>query len=64
MTFGKVLFRYGDTFYHVCFPTDSIVSLLYRMDNGASGEISMVGNNGLVGIALFMAPQLKAADEL
>lgn len=54
LTFGKVLYECGNTFYHVCFPTDSIVSLLYRMENGASGEISMVGNEGLVGIALFM----------
>jgi CRP-like cAMP-binding protein len=57
LTFGKALYECGDTFYHVCFPTDSIVSLLYRMENGASGEISMVGNEGLVGIALFMGDE-------
>ena len=36
------------------FPTDSIVSLLYVMENGASAEIAVVGNEGLVGISLFM----------
>jgi CRP-like cAMP-binding protein len=51
---GKVLYESGDTMRSVYFPTDSIVSLLYVMENGASGEISVVGNEGLVGIALFM----------
>ena len=51
---GKVLYESGDTLNHVYFPTDSIVSLLYVMENGASGEISVVGNDGLVGISLFM----------
>jgi len=40
--------------HHVYFPTDSIVSLLYMMENGASGGISMVGNEGLIGVASFM----------
>jgi len=39
---------------HVYFPIDSIVSLLYVLENGASAEISVVGNEGLIGIALFM----------
>ena len=51
---GRVLYESGDTLRHVYFPTDSIVSLLYVMENGASGEISVVGNEGLVGVALFM----------
>ncbi|MGQ0622726.1 MAG: Crp/Fnr family transcriptional regulator [Panacagrimonas sp.] len=51
---GMVLYESGDTQHHVYFPTDSIVSLLYVMENGASGEISVVGNEGLVGISLFM----------
>ena len=51
---GKVLYESGDTMRHVYFPTDSIVSLLYVMENGASGEISVVGNEGMVGISLFM----------
>ena len=39
---------------HIYFPTTSIVSLLYVMQNGASAEIAVVGNDGLVGISLFM----------
>nr|WP_281784576.1 Crp/Fnr family transcriptional regulator [Sinimarinibacterium flocculans] len=54
---GKVLYESGDTMGHVYFPTDSIVSLLYVMEDGASAEISVVGNEGIVGIALFMGGQ-------
>ncbi len=51
---GKVLYESGGTMHYVYFPIDSIVSLLYVMKNGASGEISVVGNEGMVGIALCM----------
>jgi CRP-like cAMP-binding protein len=51
---GKVLYESGDLLRYVYFPTDSIVSLLYVMADGASAEISVVGNEGLIGIALFM----------
>jgi CRP-like cAMP-binding protein len=51
---GKVLYESGDVLRHVYFPTDSIISLLYVLANGASAEISVVGNEGLIGIALFM----------
>lgn len=51
---GKVLYEPGDRLRHVYFPTDAIVSLLYVMEDGASAEISVVGNEGLIGIALFM----------
>ncbi|UZJ57971.1 Crp/Fnr family transcriptional regulator [Pseudomonas sp. KU26590] len=51
---GMVIYESGDSMRHVYFPTDSIVSLLYVMQNGASAEISVVGNEGLVGVALFM----------
>jgi len=54
LTLGKVLYESGDALRHVYFPTDSIVSLLYVMESGASAEISVVGNEGLIGIALFM----------
>ena len=54
MPLGKVLYESGDALRHVYFPTDSIVSLLYVMENGASAEISVVGNEGLVGVAIFM----------
>lgn len=51
---GKVLYESGDTLRHVFFPTDAIVSLLYVMESGSSAEISVVGNEGMVGIAVFM----------
>ncbi|MCY1279311.1 Crp-like helix-turn-helix domain protein [compost metagenome] len=51
---GKVLYESGDSMRNVFFPTDSIVSLLYVMESGASAEISVVGNEGLIGIAVFM----------
>ena len=51
---GKVLYESGDTLRHVYFPTDSIISLLYVMENGASAEIAVVGNEGIVGVSLFM----------
>ena len=51
---GKALYEPGDALRHIYFPTDCIVSLLYVMENGASAEIAVVGNEGLVGVALFM----------
>lgn len=51
---GEVLYESGDTLRYVYFPTDCIISLLYVMENGASAEISVVGKEGMVGIALFM----------
>ena len=51
---GKVLYESGDALHYVYFPTNAIVSLLYVMESGASAEISVVGNEGLVGIAVFM----------
>ena len=54
MPLGKVLYEPGDILRHVYFPTDCIVSLLYVMEDGDSAEISIVGNEGLIGISLFM----------
>lgn len=54
MPLGKVLYESGDTLRHVYFPIDCIVSLLYVMEDGSSAEISVVGNEGLLGVALFM----------
>jgi CRP-like cAMP-binding protein len=54
MPLGKVIYEPGDMLAHVYFPIDSIVSLLYVMADGASAEISVVGNDGIIGIALFM----------
>jgi CRP-like cAMP-binding protein len=54
MPLGKVLYESGSKLTHVYFPTTSIVSLLYVMENGASAEIAVVGNDGIVGVSLFM----------
>lgn len=51
---GEALYESGGRLNHVYFPTTAIVSLLYVMENGASAEIAVVGNEGIVGIALFM----------
>jgi CRP-like cAMP-binding protein len=51
---GMVLYESGKTLSHVYFPSTAIVSLLYVMENGASAEIAVVGNEGIVGISLFM----------
>jgi CRP-like cAMP-binding protein len=51
---GKVLYESGSSLSHVYFPTSSIVSLLYVMEDGASAEIAVVGREGIVGISLFM----------
>jgi len=57
MPLGKVLYESGSTLSHVYFPTTSIVSLLYVMEDGASAEIAVVGHEGIVGVSLFMGGQ-------
>jgi CRP-like cAMP-binding protein len=54
MPLGHVLYESGKTLSHVYFPLNAIVSLLYVMEDGASAEIAVVGNEGLVGVSLFM----------
>ena len=51
---GHVLYESGAELTHVYFPTTAIVSLLYVMENGASAEIAVVGNEGIIGVSLFM----------
>ena len=51
---GEVLYESGGTLSHVYFPTTAIVSLLYVMESGVSAEIAVVGNEGIVGISIFM----------
>jgi CRP-like cAMP-binding protein len=51
---GQVLYESGTALSHAYFPTTSIVSLLYVMENGASAEIAVVGLEGIVGVSLFM----------
>ena len=54
MPLGMVLYESGNQLQHVYFPTNCIVSLLYVMEDGHSAEIAIVGNEGIVGVALFM----------
>jgi CRP-like cAMP-binding protein len=54
LALGHVVYESGDQLRSVYFPTDSIISLLYVMEDGASAEIAIVGNEGMVGIAIFM----------
>jgi CRP-like cAMP-binding protein len=54
LTLGEVLYESGDRMTHIYFPTTAIISLLYVMQNGGTAEIGIAGNNGLVGVALFM----------
>ena len=51
---GQVVYEFGGHLEYVYFPTNSIVSLLYTMENGTSAEMGLTGNDGVVGIALFM----------
>lgn len=54
LALGQVLHDAGQTMSHAYFPLDCIVSLLYQMKNGKSAEIAVVGNEGMIGVALFM----------
>jgi CRP-like cAMP-binding protein len=54
LSLGHVIYEAGDRLDHVYFPSTSIVSLLYVLESGASAEIAIVGNEGIIGIALFM----------
>jgi CRP-like cAMP-binding protein len=54
LSLGEVLYESGDTLNDIYFPTDAIISLLYVLEDGASAEISVVGNDGAIGIALSM----------
>jgi len=51
---GQVLYESGAKMQYVYFPIDAIVSLLFVLENGSSAEIAVVGNEGIVGISLFM----------
>ena len=64
MPLGKVLYESGSQLRHVYFPTTSIVSLLYVMADGASAEIAVVGNEGMVGVALFMGGETTPSRAL
>jgi CRP-like cAMP-binding protein len=61
MPLGHVLYEPGSAMRHVYFPTTSIVSLLYVMEDGSSAEIAIVGNEGIVGISLFMGGETTSS---
>ncbi|MDZ4057842.1 MAG: Crp/Fnr family transcriptional regulator [Polynucleobacter sp.] len=54
LNMGEVLYESGDRMRHAFFPTTAIISLLYALEDGSSVEIAVVGNEGMLGIALFM----------
>lgn len=54
MPLGWAVYESGGSLGYLYFPTTSIVSLLYVMESGASAEIAITGNEGMVGISLFM----------
>jgi CRP-like cAMP-binding protein len=64
MPLGRVLYESGDKMRHVYFPTTAIVSLLYVMESGASAEIAIVGNEGVVGVSLFMGGETTPSRAL
>jgi CRP-like cAMP-binding protein len=61
MSLGEVVYESGEVLRHVYFPTNSIVSLLYVLADGNSAEISVVGNEGMIGIALFMGGETTSS---
>ena len=61
---GLTLYEPGVRMTHVYFPTEGIVSLLYVMENGASAEIAVTGNEGLVGVSLFMGGESTPSSAL
>ena len=54
MALGQVIYESGGTLSHAYFPTTAIVSMLYVMQDGDSAEIAVIGNEGVVGVSLFM----------
>jgi len=54
LSVGAVLYESGASMRHIYFPADSIIALLYVLQNGASAEIALVGNDGAIGISMFM----------
>lgn len=64
MPLGKVVYASGERLRHIYFPITGIVSLLYVLENGASAEIAVVGNEGAVGLALFMGGETTSCEAL
>jgi len=64
MPFGDVLYESGSQLHYVYFPTTSIVSLLYVMEDGASTETAIVGKEGVLGICLFMGGETTTGSAI
>jgi CRP-like cAMP-binding protein len=64
MRLGEVIYESGVQLRHVYFPTTSIVSLLYLMEDGATAEIAVVGNEGIVGVSLFMGGETTTSQAI
>lgn len=64
LSLGEVIYESGSRLRHVYFPTNCIISLLYVLENGSSAEIAVVGNEGVVGIALFMGGETTPSRAL
>src|ERR1700689_5407704 len=58
---GEVLYEPGAAFRHVYFPADCIISLLHTLKDGATAEIAVVGNDGLIGVAFFMGGETTSS---
>ena len=58
---GEVIYESGDKLSHLYFPTTSVISMLYIMENGGTAEIGIAGNNGLIGYALFMGGETTSS---
>ncbi|MEP6849705.1 MAG: Crp/Fnr family transcriptional regulator [Acidobacteriota bacterium] len=58
---GEVLYETGDKMSHIYFPTSVIISLLYIMENGGTAEIGIAGNNGLIGMALYLGGETTSS---
>ena len=58
LALGEVVYEVGRRMTHVYFPTSSVVSLIYTMQDGDTAEMGLVGNEGVVGIALFMGGEM------
>ena len=61
---GQILYNYNTRIQHVYFPTTAIVSLFTEMDDGSSLEVAMVGNEGVVGISLFMGGETTVSKSI
>src|SRR6187549_2421784 len=58
---GDVLYEPGAELRHVYFPTTSIVSIVHAIENGSSAEVAIVGNEGIIGVSVYMGGEMSAS---